>query len=155
MLNLRRHKISVQMRTGAASAIHEYAEHAAPKETGGLLLGWWDRNRIVIEDITEVADAGATTNSWVRHEDLAQKSLRDILATSTSGLLGYVGDWHSHPANCGASGPDIHALKRASKQYHLPIMLMVRKPNDQLEFHAANNGRMCRIELITTESKEK
>lgn len=155
MLSFRRHKIIVQMRPGAAAAMHEDAERAAPKETGGLLLGWWDGDRIIIEDVTEVTDAGATSNSWMRHEGLAQKSLGGILATSTNELLGYVGDWHSHPADCSASGPDIYALKRASKQYQLPIVLIVRKPNDQLEFHAAKNGWLCRIESTIIKSQEK
>ena len=154
MISFLRRKIIVQMRAGAANTIYEGADRAAPKETGGLLLGWWDKDRIIIEDANELTDKGATTNSWMRHEAQAQESLSHVLESSSE-LIGYVGDWHSHPANCGASGPDIYALKRASKQYQLPIVLVVSKPDNQLEFHAAKNGRLCRIESITINGQEK
>lgn len=149
MINpFKKRNVSVSIRVAASAKIHSAAKQAAPQETGGLLLGWWDKDLVVIEDIVIVEDAGATTHSWVRDETKAQSTLNRIRDTHPSAPIGYVGDWHCHPANVGASSRDIKSLKAASTQYKLPVVLIVRRPNNQLDFHAARKGKIRPVEAV-------
>lgn len=145
MINpFKKRKVSIRVRAAASAKLHAAAEQAAPRETGGMLLGWWNKGSVVIEDIAVVEDTNATTHSWVRNEDKAQLTLNQIKGEYASAPIGYVGDWHCHPADVGASGTDIQSLKAASTQYRLPVVLIVRKPHDQLDFHVAQKGKILR-----------
>jgi integrative and conjugative element protein (TIGR02256 family) len=144
-----RRRVVIQIRPAAAAKIHGIANNAMPRETGGLLLGWWNGHNVFIEDSTEVVDTNATSNSWIRHEHAAQERLDAALAETSASPMGYVGDWHSHPAVQGASATDLTSLKQASVQYKHPLVLVVRLPNNTLEFHAAKGGRLFRMQLIT------
>lgn len=149
MINpFRKRRVSIRIRAAASAKMHHAAEQAAPQETGGLLIGWWDKDSVIIEDIAVVEDMGATTHSWTRDEDKSQSTLDQIRGTHPSTPIGYVGDWHCHPANVGASSTDIQSLKAASRQYKLPVVLIVRKPNNQLDFHVAEKGKV-RVAEVT------
>jgi integrative and conjugative element protein (TIGR02256 family) len=149
VIRLFRRKVVIQIRPAAAAKMHSIASNAMPRETGGLLLGWWNGHNVVIEDSTEVVDLKATSSSWVRHEHEAQERLDTALAESSASPIGYVGDWHSHPAVQGASTTDLASLRQASVQYKHPLVLAVRLPNNTLEFHAAKGGKLFRMQLIT------
>src|SRR4029450_870181 len=82
----------------AADLIARRARQAAPNETGGLLLGWWEGTAVVVAHAVEVPDPDATSSRWTRHEDTAQAALDAALPDPSHPWLGYVGDWHSHPA---------------------------------------------------------
>ena len=155
MMRIFKRKISIALRAEAEAKLHAAANHTAPNETGGILLGWWDGRTIIIEDVAEVTDAEATSHSWTRHENRAQEALDTILAQSSNPLLGYIGDWHSHPAICNASSVDIASLQRASKQYGQPLLLIVRLPNSKLDIHAAQKGKLRQANLDTNYAEEK
>jgi integrative and conjugative element protein (TIGR02256 family) len=150
MFSLFKRATTIGLRSGAQAKMHEIAMRADPKETGGILIGWWDADAIIIENVVEVADSNATTTSWARHEHQAQIALDVALGESPDDLLGYVGDWHSHPAVCGASSTDLSSLRRASMQYPKPLVLVVRLPNNELKFYAAKKGKICRVSLAAS-----
>ncbi|HYP45309.1 MAG TPA: hypothetical protein VEQ66_08955, partial [Propionibacteriaceae bacterium] len=56
--------------------------------------------------------------------------------------IGYVGDWHTHPAQIGASPTDETALRRASHQYPPPTVLIVVLPDGRLDIRTAHAGRI-------------
>lgn len=147
MIRFFRRKTIVRVRAAAATKLHNIAQQAMPQETGGLLLGWWDGNDIIIEDCTEVIDDHATGNSWVRHEQPAQKSLDAILTDSKMSPIGYVGEWHSHPAVQGASATDLSSLRQSSALYEKPLVMIVRLPNESFDLHAARRGKMLSVQL--------
>jgi hypothetical protein len=122
------------MITAAAAA-------ARPRETGGLLLEWWDNGRVIVRHAIEVADPHATASSWSRDQPLAQAALDTALAEFGHPWLGYVGDWHSHPAPCGASAQDLISIRRASRQYDQALALIIHRPDDAIETLAAHHGR--------------
>jgi integrative and conjugative element protein (TIGR02256 family) len=144
----KKRKVNVRIRAAAGAKIHQAAEVAAPHETGGLLLGWWEKGTIIIENVIVLNDSNATTHSWIRHEAEAQAALDRVRDTHRSAPLGYVGDWHCHPADVGASNTDIMSLKTASTQYRSPLVLIVRKPNDKLEFHVAERGKVRTVQVV-------
>jgi len=145
--------VVIRIADAAVTTINAASERSAPYETGGLLLGWWEADSIVIADALEVVDAAATTSSWSRREAHAQTTLDRFLADNDSGHLGYVGDWHSHPAPVGASGTDLASLARASLQYEHPLALVVRLPNGSTDTRAAVNGRLVKVYILSKTAK--
>jgi len=117
---------------------------ALPKETGGLLLGWWDAREnaevIVVRHAIEVPDRWATSTSWVRRPHAARAALSHALTALSHPLLGYVGDWHSHPGTCRASGRDRASLLRTSLQYQHPVLLLIHLPGDEIDMAIAHAG---------------
>lgn len=132
----------LRLSTDVAHALRELAQPAAPRERGGLLLGWWNNGDIVIQRIAEVDDPTATSTSWTRHQTAAQENLDRARADLGNSLIGYVGDWHTHPTPGGMSPTDEAALCRASRQYAEPIALLVAIPDGVLDGRAARAGQL-------------
>ena len=86
---------------------------------------------------------------------MAQRVLERQLE-STSPHLGYVGEWHSHPAPAGASGQDVREIAAISKLSANPIALLVlrRDARDRWGLHAwiATGGVANQVELIDTDN---
>ncbi|RKT53561.1 Mov34/MPN/PAD-1 family protein [Saccharothrix australiensis] len=133
-------KAQAEVHADAATTISELASAAHPRETGGLLLGWWVSGRVVIRYAIEVPDPNATTNSWSRDESSAQAALDMALAEHEHPWLGYVGDWHSHPAGHGTSGQDLTSIRRASIAYEQPLVLVVHRTDGLIEITVAHRG---------------
>lgn len=55
----------------------------------------------------------------------ADVSLQKYLSETADARLGYVGEWHSHPAPVGLSETDAHALRTLARQARHPIALIV------------------------------
>ena len=76
-----------------------------PAETGGVLLGTWDLvNRIVYiaDTISAPPDSKKRVTSFIRGcEGLLDKVTH--AGQATSGMLQYVGEWHSHPNSIGTA----------------------------------------------------
>lgn len=144
---MRRTPVPVHLYSDAGAALAEAASVAHPRETGGLLLGWWDDGCVVVRDAIEVVDPAATSNSWSRDADVAQRALDAALAGHEHPWLGYVGDWHSHPAPCGPSAQDRRAIRNASRQYTQPLVLLIQRTDGTLDIDAAHRGRRRRAHL--------
>jgi hypothetical protein len=129
----------------ALAELNAAAQAALPKETGGLLLGWWDTceaaETVIVRHAIEVPDRQATPTSWVRRPRAAQAALSWALTTLGHPLLGYVGDWHSHPEACTASRQDKESILRTSLQYEHPVLLLIRLPDDAVDLTAAQAGK--------------
>lgn len=143
--------VVVHLHADAASALTTAAAAAHPRETGGVLLGWWDDGRVIVRDAVEVVDPAATSHSWSREHDRAQRALEAALTVRDHPWLGYVGDWHSHPAESGPSGQDRLSIRNASRQYEHPVVLLVHRPNGTVDVAAAHRGRERLASLATGE----
>ena len=121
------------------------ARAALPNETGGLLLGWWETNdevdAVIVRHAIEVPDRRATPVTWVRRPSTARTALSRALTALKHPLLGYVGDWHSHPEACAASRQDKESILRTSLQYEHPVLLLIRLPDDAVDLTAAQSGK--------------
>ncbi len=93
---------SLWIAVGAADRLNQLAATAGPEETGGLLLGYTspDGSRVVRDVIgpgPQANHARATfepDHAWQTAE-LGRRYL------DSDGVLGYLGDWHSHPGAAG------------------------------------------------------
>ena len=85
-----------------------------PNETGGVLIGSFDMARriIYVVDATEAPpDSQECPNGFLRGLEGLQREV-DATQEATSGMLGYIGEWHSHPTrNVAPSSPDMDVVK--------------------------------------------
>lgn len=139
----------VEVHPDVKATISAASAAAHPRETGGLLLGWWDSRRIVVRDAVEVLDPNATSTSWTRNERPAQTALDNALAHHAHPWLGYVGDWHSHPAACKASSQDIAVIRRASAQYDQPLVLFVHRADGAIDVLVADRAAVVHTHTPT------
>ena len=104
-----------------------------PKETGGVLLGTWDlAHRIVYvaDTIPAPPDSRKRETSFIRGcEGLLDKVTQ--AAKATSGMLQYIGEWHSHPNGYGVtpSGDDHKVFQwiteKTTEDGYQPVMAIV------------------------------
>lgn len=139
----------VSLHPSVQPALTEAARRAEPKETGGLLLGWTFAETIVIRHILEVPDPDATPTSWTRTEATANKALAKFLTEAEHPWLGYVGDWHAHPAPVGPSPTDKRSLKKDSRTTGETLVLIVHRSDESLAVLTAQRGSARRTTLIT------
>jgi proteasome lid subunit RPN8/RPN11 len=129
------------------------AGRADPVETGGILLGVYADGRPWIVSIVEIATSergqrhfripGGTTHSAVRR------------ARATDKRLGYLGDWHSHPADSPPSAVDLNTLRIVSFVHPRrpnPTMIVVRKTQSSYRLDARRivGARLAACEIRPT-----
>ncbi len=140
-----------------ASAMRSAAAMAYPLETGGILVGVMRDGEPWVTSAIELADARKTTSSFVIPFGVTPTSVD--LARRRDARVGYLGDWHCHPANVGASSIDRATLgrnaKRSTRSEELPtILIVLRRAEHVWEIEAladAGNGPSP-IELLLTGS---
>jgi integrative and conjugative element protein (TIGR02256 family) len=94
--------------------LHQQRRELLPNETGGVLIGSFDTQRrivYVVDMLPSPPDSVEWPTVYIRgFQGLAQQ-VRGIEHT-TAGMLGYVGEWHSHPdgASCTLSQDDSKAF---------------------------------------------
>jgi integrative and conjugative element protein (TIGR02256 family) len=75
-----------------------------PNETGGILLGYFDFNRnivVVVDALRAPTDSVSTPVEFTR----GSAGVREAVAEAgrrTAEVVGYIGEWHSHPKGCAA-----------------------------------------------------
>lgn len=97
---------------------------ALPLETGGVLAGFRAGEQIVVTRAFTLTDAASTLRSYVRREAGAQAWLADLLAAGPP-VVGYVGEWHTHPANQPPSPTDRSSLRDAASASGDLVALLV------------------------------
>ena len=97
---------------------------ALPHETGGILLGFRTPDLVVVTRALTVPDPRSSRHSYRRHRRRAQALMAASGITETPGI-GYVGEWHTHPADCPPSRIDIRALAATARLTTAPVALIV------------------------------
>lgn len=144
------HRCGLRLNDDLEQELHDVAASVHPTETGGLLLGWWDGPVPVVADWLEVPDPAARRNRWSRNEDAAADALAAARQSYPS-HVGYIGDWHSHPADIGPSRADIRAIRRVSRQYDDAVALVVVRHGGQVDTRLAHQGRLVTVDSLTAQ----
>jgi integrative and conjugative element protein (TIGR02256 family) len=97
---------------------------ALPNETGGILLGFRTPELIVATRAVTVADPHSTRHDYLRRHRKAQARMA-IGRGDAPPVVGYVGEWHTHPACVGPSRTDLRALAAIARLAHGPVVLIV------------------------------
>lgn len=122
----------IEVAATAAAGLRAAAHAALPNETGGILLGWRTASGLHVAQAPEVADPGATKHGYQRNFDAAQSLVTSALAhQSADSPLGYIGEWHSHPAPVAASHADLRWVRRLASDLGGPIGLVVASLSDE------------------------
>ena len=116
----------------ALAAMRTAGDLALPKETGGILLGFRSDVGVHITGVIEVPDPRATRNRYQRSHRRATTLLSAALTGQPSDSpIGYVGEWHTHPAPVGPSGVDLGALAATALAAADQITLVVLAREDE------------------------
>lgn len=97
--------ISVCWDQGLEAELRQLRQGALPNETGGVLLGYWDFNRgtlVIAAALPAPRDSKATPGGFERGVEQLAEAVKEA-GRRTAGMLGYVGEWHSHPRGHGAA----------------------------------------------------
>src|SRR5690606_35775565 len=97
--------LTVFLDAGVEQRLREWRRHGFPNETGGVLLGYYDSNvgtLVIVDALPAPPDSKATAGSFERGIEGLKEAV-DEAARRTAGIVGYVGEWHSHPKGHSAS----------------------------------------------------
>lgn len=120
---------SIDVRPDAYETIAAATAKHLPLEIGGILLGYHEDHDVVVTHALAVDSAAATKDRYVRDDVLANAGLAEFLANrAEDDPIGYVGEWHSHPAPSGPSSIDRDAMRAAARASDVPVALLVFTP---------------------------
>ncbi|MBW3537198.1 MAG: Mov34/MPN/PAD-1 family protein [Actinobacteria bacterium] len=130
------------------------------RETGGVLLGWRHDAGVYVCDVLVVTDRHASHTFYRRRHEPASIALEDVLASQPDGSpLGYVGEWHTHPAPTGPSWIDRREIRRISKQTAATVALLVCAFNARARTWTpvgvlAHGGRVASTEVVLRDTAD-
>lgn len=107
-------ELDLFMDEGVERQLRQWRNAALPNETGGALLGYYDFNVnavVIVCGLPPPPDSKSTPGMFERGVSGLAELVNDA-TERTAGVVGYVGEWHSHPPNHSAmpSGHDIIQL---------------------------------------------
>jgi hypothetical protein len=98
---------------GISDKMKSFRENELPCETGGIIVGYTDhvlKTIYVVDVLLAPSDSKATESSFVRGTEGLGEHIADI-RKRTNDIVGYIGEWHSHPRRCGPPpSPDDFSL---------------------------------------------
>lgn len=84
----------------AASALAVVAQEAAQypgSETGGMLLGYWQQDDVVVTTASGPGPAAQRGRSWFCPDQEWQTDFLAGAYSASGRTITYLGDWHTHP----------------------------------------------------------
>ena len=116
---------SLILSADAWRSLTEAGSRALPREVGGLLLGHYTGDGPRVTEAPVVPDHRATRIRYRRDATSGARILADRMHADASGLLGYLGEWHTHPLPFGPSGADLRACTRLAADGGHELALLV------------------------------
>lgn len=112
--SIARGSLEIFIDEGLELKLRSIREATLPCETGGVLLGYHDFDEgyaVIVDALSAPSDSGATQEYFMRGIDGLKNAVSEA-SRRTAGIVGYMGEWHSHPRGHGAnpSGQDIIQL---------------------------------------------
>lgn len=122
----------------ALEDIHSAAREHHPDEIGGVLIGVEAERRPWVTRAVIVPSQRATPAYYEIPAGARRRAVRRLRRDDPR--LGYLGDWHSHPANIGPSGKDretmaVLAADRDSGCSR-PVLLLARRRGEDYRLDA-------------------
>jgi integrative and conjugative element protein (TIGR02256 family) len=130
----------VRVQAHVEKKVSGWMKRAGRNETGGLLLGLAHRKRKIVY-VTDVLppskDSEGTPYAFKRGvKDYPQRL--DEIGARTGGLIGYVGEWHTHPdgaARLSSTDRDaVAAIRRHLDAAGIPTHIMIFGKNEIASF---------------------
>lgn len=121
--SLKRGDWDVRWDEGLREKLHALREANLPSETGGVLVGVIDqklRTMTVVDASAAPADSDADATGFTRGTD-GSEAYVSRCAKLTGGMVGYIGEWHSHPDGHSASPSTTDAALLATLTERLAV----------------------------------
>lgn len=114
-----------------ADRLARAAEAAHPFETGGILAGVLAAGRPWVTHVVEVRSANGPRPTYYEFPAATRANVIARLRRHDS-RIGYLGEWHSHPADVGASPTDIDSMRKIGQAADCPrpLLVIVRKTEE-------------------------
>lgn len=100
-----------------------------PFETGGILAGFRSENQVVITRASVVQDPRSGSTTYKLTASSATNALAKLKADAPE-VVGYVGDWHTHPADAPPSHLDRASMTKVARSSSDIIALLVLTYSD-------------------------
>jgi integrative and conjugative element protein (TIGR02256 family) len=112
--------LDLYLDAGVERELRTWRNAAAPRETGGVLLGYVDFNVgaiVIVRALPAPADSTSASEFFERGTKGLAAALQEA-SERTAGVVGYIGEWHSHPPGHSAhpSGQDRIQLAHLARQ---------------------------------------
>ena len=143
----------VWLSESAADTIRRAAADAHPRETGGILLGVYTGRRRPWILQAPVVESEAAARAYYEVPAGARPRVVDH-ARASDRRLGYLGEWHSHPADVGPSGLDSETVQRIAANPEAgcphPVLIVARRRESDYDLDARQLARvrLRRLRLI-------
>ena len=120
-INTKVNSITIIWDEGTRKKVRELRKLELPNETGGILLGYFDLklSRIYIVDVLPApSDSQGDEKGFVRGVLGLEEDVQTVCEL-TAGIVGYIGEWHSHPAGTttNPSAQDTYLLENLAVNY--------------------------------------
>ncbi len=148
----------LQLAATALSNGSELARAALPRETGGILVGWHEDDTVVVTDVLPVPDKRAGGHHYSRNHKRAQRVLDQHRKQTADKNVGYVGEWHSHPAPQPPSHIDLNSLAELTEVtvHTVALVVFAVHPDGAVSPVGAagrRHGRTVTIQELVVESE--
>lgn len=115
---------AVRITRAALDAALDTGQQALPREIGGILLGFRIPEAVVVTRVLVVPDPRSSHSTYLRHRGRAQTLMEAAFADAPR-VVGYVGEWHTHPNDVPPSRTDRRALEATARLATGPVALLV------------------------------
>lgn len=140
-------KKTITLNNIAWRALRLAGTQSLPRETGGILLGYYGETGPHITEIRVVLDPRSTRSRYRRDAATAERILDSVVYQDDTNVLGYVGEWHTHPLSGGPSTIDEEATRQlAIAGGHDVALLVLAKEHHGWCIHALNADATGRVE---------
>lgn len=141
------------------SDLKGYYHSSMKYETGGILLGKFNRNNRIIE-IVEVYELKTNFFSRILYRRNARKAQKIINKRwrETDGVINYVGEWHTHPCmQAIPSDTDIHSLREIATKVgaSLPGTLLIIVGRDEKINLIVQREDTIKMQLLSEEERNE
>ncbi len=139
---------------GLIEKLAAFREEKLPDETGGVLLGSFDLERMIlyiVDALPSPPDSEEWPTLYIRGCE-GQRRAVETLEKKTHGMLEYIGEWHSHPrgADTAVSADDLKVfdwLKELMTADGLPATMMIAGDNGRTSYYV---GEIMQEENLLT-----
>jgi integrative and conjugative element protein (TIGR02256 family) len=134
----------------AESCILAAASGAHPNEAGGILIGVRADTKLWITHALEIPPATAGPTHYVLPAGVTHPLITCVRRIDRR--LGYVGEWHVHPADTGPSPTDRRTMAAVAVVSPSPVLAIARLSGSayHLDVRLWRNGRLLLANLIRT-----
>lgn len=109
----------------ARDSLRAAARTSRDRERGGILIGYTTAEALFVDDALLVPDDTAGRAHYTRRFEPADDLLANYIRGSTDPLIGYVGEWHTHPESAPPSATDRAAMQQMTHRNRGGVALVV------------------------------